>query len=689
MSGAKNVSYACIMLSRIVRRLGSALTPLLVSKSMPAGNYSIGIDSKILGRGMVAWIILGVAAPFLAGQITVSQLRTYSLEELMGMEVTSVSRKPEPFYETAGAVGVLTGTDVHQIGSRNLATALRYMPGVQVARVDSRTWAVTARGFNMSESNKMLVLIDGRTVYTPLFSGVFWDVQDTFLPDLDRIEVIRGPGATMWGANAVNGVISVTTKDARYTQGGLLTAGIGTEEKSFAGVRYGGEVKGKFFYRVYAQTAQRDSLVRQGGSPSFDDWSMNQVGFRIDSVSEPEVGSFTVQGDYYDGEIGSTVSKTMNTPISGGNILVRGSRSLSSEMQLTTQLYFDHVARAVERQYGEIRHTYDFDTQLRFIPWEHHDVVSGISYRSSSDHLRSDGILINFLPTRRRIEVAGAFIQDEIRWHEERYGLILGSKFEYHESVGLEVQPSARLALRMRQSTLWTSVSRAVRTPSRFDEDVTSGSLARPTLLGSRDVVSESVLAYEVGYRAQLTSSFTGDVSVFYNDYDNLRSFERPAPATPGGPIPQIPRTIGNKLLAETYGAEVILKWQPVRWWRVQGSYTYLGERLHLALDSRDPTEGVQEANDPKHAATIRSHLEIMPGLEWDLGIRYVSSLPHPAVPPYVATDTRIAWRYRGQWEFALVGQNLFDNQHPEFGAGGPSAPQVERGFYGSVTWEF
>lgn len=594
------------------------------------------------------------------------------------MEVTSVSRKAEPFYETAGAVGVMTGTEIQETGARTIADALRYAPGTQVARVDGRTWALTVRGFNAIESNKLLVLMDGRTVYTPLFSGVFWDVQNTFMPDVDRIEVVRGPGATLWGANAVNGVVSISTKDARYTQGGLVTAGVGSED-SFAGVRYGGEIAGKVYYRVYAQSEHRDDLVTQTGVPAHDDWRLNQVGFRIDSATSPEQSGFTVQGDYYDGRAGAV--ENVSTPVSGGNVIVRDHRVLREDMELTTQAYFDYVSRSVYKQFGEVRYTYDFDTQLHFSPWQHHDVVTGVSYRTSDDKTKSDGSIL-FVPRSERFDIAGAFLQDEIRWHQDRYGLILGSKFEYHKIGGVEVQPSIRFALRNRKSTLWAAISRAVRVPSRYDEDVRFPNLTRPQLIGSHDFKSESVIAYELGYRAQQFAGFTWDLSLYYNDYHDLRSQERST-------VAPFTRVWGNKLGANTYGAEFSFKWQPFRRWRLQGNYTYLEEDVALEAGSRDPTGGMQEYNDPKHTASLRSRLELRPGLQWDVGIRYVSSLPHPQQIAYWTADTRIAWRYRGSWEFALVGQDLLDSQHSEFGSSTPTAHQVQRGYYGSVTWEF
>lgn len=596
----------------------------------------------------------------------------------MGLEVTSMSRKAEPFVATAGAVGVMTGQDIQQTGARSIADALRYATGLNVARVDSRVWAVSARGFNAAESNKLLVLMDGRTVYTPLFSGVHWDAQDTLLADLDRIEVIRGPGATMWGANAVNGVISITTKDARYTQGGLLSVGAGTEEQAFASARYGGEVPGKLYYRVYAKAYQRDDMLKLDGSPGHDSMRGAQGGFRMDSARAEDAGHWTIQGDYYQTEIRS--EGMPDSPVAGGNLLARLTRNLSGDAELTTQVYFDHVARDIFGQYSEVLHTYDFDTQLRFSPWTRHEIVAGVNYRSASDHTGNTGTT-QFAPSRRRIETAGAFVQDEMRWLDGRLGLIMGSKLEYHESVGWEFQPSARLAVRGPKRTLWAAVSRAVRTPSRYDEDLRFPNTRRPLLVGNPDFAPESVVAYELGYRAQPLRTLTWDVSFFYNDYRDLRSQERSAlPAQ---------RVFGNKLRAQSDGAELSAKWQLFRRWQLEAGYAFLHESFEMAPGSTDTTAGIQEWNDPKHTAHLRSSLQIRPGLEWDVGVRYVSSLPHPAQQAYTAVDSRIVWRVGGQWEFSVVGQNLFDPAHTEFGAGQPNARQVERSLYGSMTWEF
>ncbi|HEY9154451.1 MAG TPA: TonB-dependent receptor, partial [Opitutaceae bacterium] len=618
---------------------------------------------------------LGV--PRANAQLTVSELKSYSLEQLMGIEVTSASRKPEPFAETAAAVGVMTGQEIDETGAQSLADALRYMPGMQVARVDSRTWAITSRGFNSSVSDKLLVMIDGRTVYTPLFSGVFWDSQDTFMPDIDRIEVTRGPGATMWGANAVNGVVSITTKDARYTQGGLISITAGSDEPGFASIRYGGEVDNKFYYRVYVQSSQRDDLPTVTGNGDGNGSQMTQTGFRIDSAMPADQGSFSLSGDYYNGQFGTSPGES--TPLSGGNLTLNASRVVSDDLVLSTTTYFDYVSRSVYQQYGETQRTFNVDTQLRYSHWDHHDIIAGLQFRNSSDSTDT-GVVTTFSPERRNITEGSAFVQDEMRWKDGRYGLIVGSKFERHQFSGFDVEPSIRGAYRTGGSTLWAAISRAVRTPSRFDEDVVVFP-RRPILIGNDNFKSETLTAYELGYRAQWTSTFTWDMSVFVNHYDDLRSRER---------IPLSSRSIlGNELDANTAGIDLTAKWQVSPRWRLEATYTHLTEHFSLDAGSTDPTGGYTEYDDPKNMASIRSSLQVTPGLRWSLGFRYVSSLPNPAQKSYVTADMKFAYRFRGRWEIDLTGQNLLQKDHTEFGASSPLARQVPREVYGSVIWQF
>lgn len=627
-------------------------------------------------RGLTG-LALGLATVLpLRAQLSVSELKALSLEQLMELEVTSVSRRPEPFHATAGAVSVLTGREIAQTGATHVADALRYAPGVQVARIDTRTWAVSVRGFNAANPNKLLVLVDGRTVYTPLFSGVPWEAQDFFLPDLDRIEIVRGPGATLWGANAVNGVLSFTSKEARYTQGGLVTAGAGTEERLFGGIRYGGEVEGKYFYRVYAKSVRREPLSTNSGVAGNDAWRMGQVGFRVDSARAPEDGTFTVQGDYYDGWFGE--DSAVRLPASGGNLLVRGTRSFTPELGVTLQAYFDHVSREVHGQFGEERDTYDLDAQLNWTGWEQHDVVAGLNARTSRDDTTTRGV-VQFAPVSRRLESFGAFVQDEIRWADGRFGLVVGSKFEHHDSVGFEVQPSIRAAVRDGHNTWWTSISRAVRTPSRYDEDHRFPSVARPITSGSRDFRSEVVVAYEAGYRGQPFAGLLWDVSLFFNDYDRLRSLEPPSGRGP--------RLVGNGLKAHTYGGEVSVTWKPIARWQVTASYSRLEQTFGAEPWSRDLSLGTREYNDPKQQASLRSALHLPHGFEFDFGIRYVDELPHPYQPDYTTADARLVWRSSTGVELSVVGQNLAEASHTEFGS--DAGRQVERSFHASITWQF
>ena len=595
----------------------------------------------------------------------------------MGLEVTSVSRKPEPFAETAAAVAVMTEQDIDETGAHTLADALRYMPGMEVARVDGRTWAISARGFNSSVSNKLLVMIDGRTVYTPLFSGVFWDSQDTFMPDVDRIEVTRGPGATMWGANAVNGVVSITTKDARYTQGGLVTITAGSDEPGSASVRYGGEISNKYYYRVYVQSSQRNDLPTVTGNAGGDGWSTTQTGFRIDSAMPADEGSLSLSGDYYNGQIGTSPGE--NTPLSGGNLTLNASRVLSDDLVLSTNTYFDYVSRSLYLQYGETQRTYNIDTQLRYSRWDHHDIIAGLQFRNSSDDT-DGGVQTVFLPSQRIINEGSAFVQDEMRWKDGRYGLIIGSKFEYHEFSGFDVAPSIRAAYRTGGSTLWAAVSRAVRTPSRFDEDVIVVPKF-PVIVGNEDFKSETLTAYELGYRAQWTTAFTWDMSLFVNRYDDLRSRER----LPG----VFTSELQNKLNSHSAGVDLSAKWQVCSRWRLAATYSYLSEKFSLDPGSTDPTGGYTEYNDPKNTASLQSSLQITPALQWSCGIRYVSSLPNPVQKAYVTADMRFAYRFHGRWEFDLVGANLLQKDHTEFGANNPQAREVPREIYGSVIWQF
>lgn len=637
---------------------------------------------RIAGVLILAGLLAGpAAAQDPAGTAAAAaDLKKLSIEELMEIDVTSVSRRAERLHEAAAAIIVITREDIRRSGVTSLPEALRLVNSLHVARQTQRDWAVSARGFNSTTANKMLVLVDGRSVYTPLFSGVFWDVQDTLLEDVERIEVIRGPGATLWGANAVNGIVNVITRRAADTQGGLVTAGAGNEERGFGAVRYGGALGERGHYRAYGKYFDRDSMVLASGADARDSRWMGQGGFRADWTAA-ERDAFTLQADAYTGRSGDPVRDDTN--VDGGNLLGRWSRSLGEESDLELQVYWDRTHRYIPDLFEEHLDTLDLDFQHRLPMADRHDLVWGFGYRWHHDRVvNSDAV--GFFPPRRDLHLWSLFAQDELSLLGDRLAVTAGAKLEHNDSTGLEVQPSLRAAWKASdRRTLWAAVSRAVRTPTRLDEDVVfflpNG---LPLVAGSRAFESEELLAWELGYRIQPAPDVLLDVAAFYNVYDELRSQE------PLGSAP-FPLVLRNELEADTYGLELRANLQPVPGWRVQAAYTWFEKDLRLDPGSRDPSGGLGEGNDPEHRASLRSFLDLPGGFELDGWLRYVSALPSPAVDEYTELDLRLGWRASDALELALVGQNLLHGSHAEFGPAGPFREKVERGFHGKVTWRF
>ena len=613
-----------------------------------------------------------------APQVEPSELKKLSIEELMQIDVTSVSRRSEPASRAAAAVTVITGEDIRRSGVTSLPEALRLANALHVARFDSRTWAISARGFNIGTANKMLVLIDGRTVYTSLFSGVFWDVQDVLLDDIDRIEVIRGPGAALWGANAVNGVINIITKSARETQGGLVNLGAGNEERGFGALRHGGKLGERAWYRAYAKYRSVDALALAAGGSAKDPLRMAQGGFRVDG-DRSDRDSYTVQGDVYRGVIGDLTFS--DTDVHGGNLLGRWSRRFSAASGLDLQVYWDRTHRIVPSQFEErYRDTWDLDFQHRLPLGRRHDLVWGLGYRVNSDQVE-DTPLVHWVPTHRTQNLFSAFGQDEITL-ADHVRLTIGSRFEVQESTGIEIQPNVRMAWTPDdRQTVWGSVSRAVRAPTRLDEDARF--LIGPVVIiqGSRDFESEELIAYELGYRLQPHGGTSLELATFYNVYDNLRSQEPPANGRP------FPITLANHLNADTYGAELRFNVQAAPWWRLYTSYTYFEKDLSLDPGSRDPTGGVAEGNDPAERFAIRSYIDLPGRVELDASLRHVGRLPSPVIPAYTELDLHLGWRPTDRLELAVVGQNLLHDQHAEFSTARPK--EVQRSVYGKATWRF
>jgi iron complex outermembrane receptor protein len=609
---------------------------------------------------------------------TAGELKKYTLEELLNQEVTSASKRPEPLTKVATAIEVIDSEEIRRSGATTIPDILRLATGLHVAQADGHTWAVSARGFNTTVANKMQVLIDGRNLYSPLFSGVFWDVQHYLLDDIDRIEVIRGPGAALWGANAFNGVINIITKSARDTQGGLLMGGGGTEENGFGGFRYGSKFSENTFYRVYATYFNRDGLKYPSGADAHDGMMQGQTGFRTDSYLQG-ANVITVQGDYYNG-LDST-DKQDDTHVTGGNLLGRWSHTFSETSDLQAQLYYDRTYRNIPQQFREDLGTYDLDFQHRFDVGERNHLMYGFEYRLYEDDIDNPNpTLLAFVPPERNMQLVSGFLQDEINIVPDYFGVTVGSKFEHNDFTGFEFQPSIRAAYFPAEGqTLWAGVSRAVRTPTRIDEDfvVPSFGLTNepPGLFRS-----EEVIAYELGYRLQLWKRVSFDLTGFYNDYDNLRSVE-----PMGGFLVE-----RNELEGDGYGFEISSTFQATDSWRLRGGYRYLETRLHGSAASKDPLAAANEANDPHNIVTLTSMLNLPWKLEFDQIVRYVDNVPPPfAVAEYLALDLRLAWSPRPNLELAVVGRNLLDNQHPEIGAPTALRKEVERSVYGKVTWRF
>ena len=622
--------------------------------------------------------VLAQTGPQVASDV--GALKKLAFEELLNLEITTVSKRPERLVDAASAIQVITAEEIRRSGATSLPEALRLAPNLHVAQVDSRQWAISARGFNTTTANKLLVLIDGRTVYTPLFSGVFWDVQNVMLEDIDRIEVISGPGATLWGANAVNGVINVITRNARDTQGALLSAGAGSMLRGFGNARYGDKIGKDVYFRVYGMGFDRDDTLRRNGRDGINNWYIGQGGFRGDWL--PANGArASIQGNFYGGEIAQPAPGDVT--VDGQNLLGRWTQPLANDSELSLQVYWDRTRRRIPTTITEVLNTYDIEFQHRLPLGERNNLIWGGGYRLMQDEVDNTAA-IAFRPTRRDLNLFSVFLQDEITLLKDQLILTMGSKFEHNDFSGFEAQPSARIAWTpVTNHTLWAAVSRAVRSPSRIDTEVFAPSTPPFAVRGGGGRFdAETVIAYEFGYRTELASRLGLSIATFFNDYDDLRSVE-PIAGAPGQTI------ILNGLRAKTYGVELSVAWQALDWWRLLGGYTYFHKRI-LFGDSQDVNRGRSEGNDPHHQFLIQSMINLPANLEFDSVLRYVDNLNQrgPLVPSYVSLDLRLGWRPTPNWEFAIVGQNLLEKRHAEFGA--PATRQeIPRSVYGKITWKF
>ncbi len=654
-----------------------------------------------------------------------------SLEELINIEVTSVGKKETTLLRAPAAIAVLTAEDFDRLGANSIPEALRAVPGMHVARMSGNRWAVSARGMNDEYSNKLLVMVDGRSVYSPLFGGVHWNVQDIVLEDLDRIEINRGPGGTLWGANAVNGVINIITKSARETQGALVSTIVGTEDQPTVSARYGGTLASNVYYRVYTKYLNREGFENTDGTEAGDDWDIARGGLRLDWEAS-EQNTFTLQGDYYGGQFGEQVGKSVVFPtpdyrhvdvdadVRGGNVLGRWTSRFSEDSELSLQFYYDHYLR--EHPFGggvllpgpnefapsqnmltEKRDTWDFDLQHRFRVLNRNEIVWGLGFRRTQDSIDPGGSETFWTRRRAADDLFSAFVQDEITLVENRLSLTVGTKLEHNDYTGLEFQPGGRLLWTPTdKQSIWASVSRAVRTPTRLERDVRvnidafppSGPMI-PAVLASAvpnpNAESETMMAYELGYRWEPTRKVSFDAAVFFNSYDWLA-------ASPAGttfqmdPVPHLSAqyVTDNDADGYAYGAELLTKWQPTSDWRLTAGYTFwegYSDRSHSIIGT-----------NPEHQFHLHSSLDLGRGVTLDKALYFVDDIhalsQHEvnagSIPSYVRLDVGVTWQASPNLEFAVWGQNLLDEGHPEF-ASYKSARQAEipRSVFGRMTLRF
>lgn len=630
------------------------------------------LETIVLTAGLMLITSTSFAEPNL------ESLKGLSLEELADMRVSIVSKMPERVADSAAAVYVLTADDIRRSGYTTIPELLRLVPGMNVARIDSAEWAISTRGFNGRFANKLLVMIDGRSVYNSLFSGVYWEGVDTLLPDVERIEVIRGPGASTWGANAVNGVINIITKHASDTQGVLASAYAGDQQSGVAG-RYGTRVGESGVVRAYVKYDEQDPQGASVFGESTDRYHGSRFGARGDwDLSADD--SLTVQGELYQ-------ANAQDPWLDGGNLMLNWEHIRESGAVDTLQMYYSRLEMQASpdsiNSLGENEDSIDLEYRHHFAPMGRHNLITGLGYRWQQSDI-TGGLLNGAEPPKRSLHRYSAFVQDEISLLEDRWYLTLGTKLEHNDFTGSELQPSIRTRWHPDpDSTLWAAISRSIRTPSRSEHDLLAEQKLMPAspatmglpvygrTTGSNGMESEELIAYELGYRWRPVSNLGLDMSIFYNDYAKLRTMETGAPGISFSPFPRVlvPVDAENKMEGRTYGLEFAADWHPTPDWRLQAWYALLKINLKQDADSVSIVEEEAiEGQSPEHQAGLRSGFDLPYNLELDLFARYVSQLPDYDVDAYLELDVRLGWRATSNLSLELVGRNLLESSHLEFG---------------------
>ncbi|MEO8494225.1 MAG: TonB-dependent receptor plug domain-containing protein [Planctomycetota bacterium] len=635
-------------------------------------------------------------------------LRTPVVVPALQQEVTTVSRQASTVGKSPAAVFVITNEMIRRSGFTTIPEVLRMAPGLHVARIDSNKWSIGSRGLGNRFDGKLLVQIDGRSIYNPIFAGTYWDVQDLLLEDIERIEVVRGPGATVWGANAVNGVINIITKSAKDTQGAYVMARGGTEELGTTAFRYGGSNGEDVNYRVWGKGFERDAGFNAAGI-EVDDWRQGRGGFRVDWQAS-SFDTMTLQGEIFEGNSGRQDTRPTIAPpyavinaedehSAGGNVLYRWNRELGERSSWTFQMYYDRFQRSSSNNYFAFDvDTYDVDFQHQFPLNDYHQVVWGLGYRVNDILFQGSSVdgafAIGPAVTDVSRGLASAFVQDQVTLADDLLFFTAGAKLQHNDFTGINVQPTARLLLTpTERQSAWLAVSRAVRTPAILDDNLEVGLLSPtgppfPRILPNRNLDNESLVAYELGYRAQPVDAFSYDIALFYNDYSKLISPIAGAPfVDPRFGTTIFPLTRQNAQFGETYGIELAANWKLREYWRLYGQYTFQQVQLHGGSEAA-------EGQTPHNQVYLQSSWDIGCKWEFDLIGRYSDQLPGftPVIDSYLEMDMRLAWHPNSGLELAVVGQNLLDSHHPENGTSPLlSSPLVEiqRSVYGQIVYKW
>ncbi len=642
-----------------------------------------------------------------------------SLSELLDVEVISGAKVPEKATATPAAIFVITQEDLRRNSVQSIPEALRMVPGMHVYQIDANKWAVSARGSASRFSNKMLVMIDGRTVYSPLFSGVFWDVQDVMIEDIDRIEVIRGPGGTLWGANAVNGVVNIISKESADTQGALVALQAESSKSGEIATRYGGWLNDRTSYRLYGKYFDRGNFETAAGNDAADEYHQARAGFRMD-MNITASNKLTFQGDLYGGESGETIEyitpfppfqnfETTAAPVSGGNILARWTRTFSKTSEITLQAYYDQTNRD-EFFVDETIDTADIDFQHRLNMSGGLEILWGLGYRYTQSDMGGKPIVPGLYsystnPQIRADNLFNGFLQGRVPIAGEKGELTLGTKLEHNDYTGFEWQPSARFMWNMNEDhSLWAAVSRTVRTPSRSEHDATmkaggvflapeqGGFLSFVTITGNDEIESETVYSYEAGYRGRPAEDLFFDLSIYYNKYKDLVAGDLMSvpKLQPEGYV-RLPFVLNNAMDGETYGAEISCGWSVTDWWRLTGGFTWFQLNVLDEGNSEEARNGFGEDENADHLVSLVSYMDLPSNFEINTSLYFVDALDGLDIDSRTRFDLNIGWHPTDTLTIVAGGRNLFQDGQQEFTTtmDGILASDIARTFYTKITMTF